>query len=557
MSLKIDTLMHSCEQISEEFADLYKDLRIKFVVHHAGQLSDALVVVAQEVEDHPAAANAYQIMKKRYMKEESGYMGTAVAEEHFFFGLASKHSLLSLCNLNINEFKNIRDARQHAYHLAWHSIDSYNYYNSHDSDYSGRNTIITRKRNALEIASANLQADIFSCVILYLNGEIDAIKYVGKRRGAESLTAKSKHTPEFFPYVIAMDAADAALKKFEKKSHMNKRQIITAAIKISREIGQVFDASSISKWIGFSKPAQEMAWRGHSRAEILCAAINTSQDTFVRSTAFLVSEITDTNPAPLADISDVYSPFADSDYNQELHNKTINKIYEDIITQGLARKDVSVLSELANKQNSGLTEGRVTGWCANALQAAVTAYEKAILSGSNEPDLAALREFEQQKLRTNWGSLEELGHKVIKENRKGGMVTMKSLAEICDEIKDMGEIEESINKTMRDTGYSEELEQVNELNVVNALSGPALNAPQMKATVTHSAAPAAPTMPGMGMGGGAKQPPAQPQQATQQATQQAKQKATKRAAVKNKGAKAVISSVSSEDKSDTQSGANA
>lgn len=537
MSLKIDTLRHSCEEISAEFADVYKDLHIKYVAHHAGQLSDALVVVAQEIEDHPASANAYQIMKKRYAKEESGYMGTAVAEEHYFFGLASKHSLISLCNMNLNEFNNIRHARQFAYHLAWHSIDSHAYYISQESDYDYRNPNITRKRTALEMASANLQADVFSCVIMYLKGEVDAIKYIGKRRGQESLAMKSKYTPEFYPYVIAMEATEEALKRYEKKPHMNTRQIINAALKISREIGKVFDHESISKWISFSKPAQEMAWRGHTRNEIICAAINTSKDTFVRSTAFLVSQVTNSEPAPLSDISEIYSPFADSEYNQELHNSTINHIFEDLITQGLARKDVTILTDLANKQNSGLTEGRVTGWCANAIQAAVYAYEKAVLSGSHDPDLAALREFEQHRKKTNWDSLEELGDTVIKENRKGGMVTMKRLAEICDEIKDLDEIEGSINKTMRDTGYQEDLEQVNDLNVVNSLSGPAINAPQMKATVTHSAAPATPSAPGMGMGG-SSMPPAQQQNA-------------------QKKAKSDVKQSKSSDKGDQQSGANA
>lgn len=511
MSLKIDTVMHACEQISNDISDLYKNLKIRFVIHHAGQLSDALVLVAQEIDGHPAANNALQIMKKRYKRERSGYMGTAVAEEHFFFGLATKQSLLSLCNINLNEFDNIRDARQFAHHLAWHAIDSQNYYEKNNKQALGRNEIILRKRNTLEIAGANLQADVFSSVVHYLSGETDALQYIARRRGIEALSTKSKYTPEFFPYIIAMEAAEAALKKFEKK-HMNRRQILTAALKVAKEVGQVFEAVSVSKWIGFSKPAQEMAWRGHTKHEILSAAINTSRDTFVRSTAFLVSEVTDITPSDITDIQAIYSPFADEGYNEALHKKIISKTYEDMIITGIANNDIASLIELANKQNHNLTEGRTEGWCASAIQAAATAYEKALLNGA-EPEIAAMREFEQECGRTSWAQLEELGENVIKENRRGGIVTMKRLAEICKEITDIDSIETSIQKTLRDTDYENQLEMASELDNVHAISGPALQAaPKMAAA---PATPAAPVMGAPGLGGMGGRPSGMPAQQTQ------------------------------------------
>ena len=528
MSLKIATVMHACKEISTEVSDLYKNLDIHFIVHHDGQLFETLALAAQEISDHPASRSAVNIMKKKYKKEQSGYLGTAVAEENIFFGLATRHSLLALCNINLSEFENIRDARQYAYHLAWHAIDSYNYYKDPENENTVVKENIFRKRNAIEVASANLQADVFSAVILYMGGERDALEYIGKNRSANSLLTRSRHAPEFYPYVLALDATKFALRKAYEK-HINKRHPIPTALKIAHQVGQAFDNFSVSKWIGFSKPAQEMAWRGHNQQEILSAAINTCQDTFIRSTAFLVSEMLETEPSMVMDIQGIYSPFADAEYNRHVHEKAVDKIYVDLIEQGFADKDPSSLVELANKQNHALTEGHATGWCASALQAAAHAYEKALLNGS-EPEEFVRREFEQEKVRTKWDSLDDLSQRIVKENRKGEIVTMKRLADICKEIDGINSVEKAIQNTLNDPTYQNELAMANELHVINAPAAPTLSAaPTMKA------APQAPVLSAPVPGGMGQQPAAMPPIAQQDQAAQAALQARKDQAAKDQG----------------------
>src|SRR5690606_11737389 len=135
--------------------------------------------------------------------------------------------------------------------------------------------VVVRKRNALDMAAANLRADAFSALICALQDDYEAIRKLAHMRGLNALVRRSGHTPEYFPFIIAMEATEFAAQQLRRRN-LSKKKLLPAALQAAHEIGKTFDDILLRQWLGFSQPAQDMAWRGFEKDEILSAAINTS-----------------------------------------------------------------------------------------------------------------------------------------------------------------------------------------------------------------------------------------------------------------------------------------
>jgi hypothetical protein len=471
MALKIDQVVQACRLITREVRDTYKNLTVHFVVHHAGQRSEALSIAAQELQIHPASETAMHILNKPRPNEDSAMIGVAVARQNMFFGLASRERLLALCTMNLDQFESLREARRYAYHLCWHAIDAQNYHATPENR-SGGKEIMVRRRSALDIARANLEADVFSALISSLHDDKEAIQRMAIVRGTNALSSFSLQYPEYYPFVIASEAARFAFNQLHS-SHLSKKKLIPSAVRLAHEIGKTFEDGSVAHWLSFSEPAQDMAWRGYGKDEILSAAINTSQNTFVRSIGYLISEVTGIQPSPILKISESYSPYADDEYNIKLHERMVKECFEDVITQSLSQSSVEPLLRAANRQNESLTEGRITGWCAAALQAAAHALEFALANG-NEAEGIVRREFEGERGKTNWNNLRDLGNEVVNTKRAGGIVTMSKLAELSKSVEGVKSIQKSIEMTIQDPGYQQKLDSVKDYAIGPPLgpSGP-------------------------------------------------------------------------------------
>jgi hypothetical protein len=500
MALQLDTVNHACEQVTRQVRDHYRNLTVMFVPHHDGQLTEALGLAAQYMLTHPASETALNLMRKRRTTEESVLMGTAVAREQILFGLASRDSALALCTLNLDTFDTLKDARRMAYHLAWHAMDAFAYHNdpaTHDADAS---RIAVRRRNALDIAGANLRADAFSGILCSLQDDYEAVRKIAAMRGLNALQRRSGHAPEYYPFAIAMEATEFAAQMLRKRN-LPRKKLLPAALQAAHEIGLTFDHVLLRQWLGFSQPAQDMAWRGFEKDEILSAAINTSQNTYVRAAGYMISEITNIPPASIFDINESYSPFADDKFNEKLHQKLVNQIFEDVIAEGLKRNSSEPFFETAERQNQQMTEGMVVGWCASALQAAARGFDNALASGT-QPAAAARREFDNEKDRTAWDTLRDLGKKIIRQTRIGTPVTMSTLAGMADENPAHAAIRRSVQATIKTPAYQQRLDAASELHArPNVPRGPAPRAAQKLQAAPAVNAPAM-AAPGMGMGGG-------------------------------------------------------
>ena len=184
----------------------------------------------------------------------------------------------------------------------------------------------TRYFRIIELTTAALMAA--------LNDDRAAIRKAAVGRSRDSLQALPHRHPEYYPYIIAMEAVEAAYKMLAAKN-ISKKKMIEAVMQTAEEIGKTFDMNTLRQWLAFSQPAQDMAWRGYKPEEILSAAINTSEDTYVRAIGYMVSEIAEIKPSSILTIRENYSPFADESFNEKLHEKTINRIFEDVIAKGM------------------------------------------------------------------------------------------------------------------------------------------------------------------------------------------------------------------------------
>ncbi len=495
MALQIDTAAHACNQIAREVREYQKNLSIHFIVHHGGQRTEALALAAQEILPHPAAETAMHFLQKPRKSEESALLGTAVARQNIFFGLTTRDSILALCTMNLDHFASLKDAKRQAYHLAWHALDAVEYHSDPRNRKGGAREVIIRRRNALELAGANLQADVFSAAMSAFTRDKEATRRIALARGKAALHTRSLFSPEFFPFVIGMEATEFALGQTDP-DHMSKKRKIPNALKIARQVSKTYDEISMKHWLAFAEPAQDMAWRGFSEEEILSAAINTSQNTYIRAIGYLIAELGAIEPTSIVKIRENYSPFADNEFNETLHEKIVDQIFQDVIAQGLKQNSAVPFITMANQQNAALTEGKTIGWCASALQAAGVAYDTARREG-NLSEHHVRQEFQSKRYAVPWDDLKTLGKRIIRQQRSGEAVTMKDIQNIGGDINSIKTLQQSVGKTMQEPAYKQKLDAANEL---------AANLGQRlpKAEAELAAAPAAPapvhnfSIPGLG-----------------------------------------------------------
>jgi hypothetical protein len=463
MGLRIDSVENACSLIARQVQDVYGDLTMHFIVHGKGQMNERIALSEHEVIRHPAGDTARSILRKIPKTDHSSFLGMAVALQKKLFGLSSKDHVLALFNINIDTYTDISEAKTHIYHLAWHAIDLMDIRKRPEYRRKFKSGPMIPKRSPMNLARANLQADAFAAVMQGLNGDAEALDLLAVLRGHNALIQMSEQRAEDFPYIIALEAAQFAYSELERNKIARSKYIETAR-HISLEVGYTFDEASIKQWWAFSEPSQDMAWRGYKPEEILGAAVFTSENPYVRATAYLVSEVTNIEPLPSHDITHAYNPFANQEKNKLLHREIMQATFEEAINLGNEEESARALLDAANSQNENLTEGRILGWCASALQAAAKAFQNAMDNGGS-PLEAAQQEFDGAKAKLDWDTIKKLGDDIVSQRRQGYTVTMGNIAEICNENPAFAPILGSIKMTLNDPVYLQRLQASNDLGL--------------------------------------------------------------------------------------------
>ncbi len=446
MGLQIDAVQQSCRMVVRQMRSYTRALDLSFIAHRSGQRLESLSLAGQELLSHPAGKAAIRLMRKPQKGECSALLGLATWHENIFLGLAHRQNMMALATLNIDDFESLREVRSQAWHLAWHGINLYNQQNNPDGD------VVFLDYDEDSILSANLRADVFGAVMCHLSGDKDAVRRLAHTRCSDSLARRPGFSPENYPFPLAMEATQVALSEILNKPPSQSRQIYTA-LRLADNIARTYDNETLRQWADFCKPAQNMAWRGDTREIILGAAVGVSQDTFVRTTGFLVCEITQTNPASVLNLEDRYIPFSADRYSQSLHESMIDRIFEKAVNSGLQRHNAIPFLDAANEQNQRLSDGHILGWCASALQAAGKAFDTAMKSGSKTPAEEARRQFETLCHVTTWDHLKQLGETIIERYRQGYAVTFSDIIDFCGNTPALAGVASSIALTTIDPSY--------------------------------------------------------------------------------------------------------
>lgn len=470
MAVDKNSIQSICDKITQEIAQLYAGLNLHFIVHGRADFNEMLALSEHVIITHPAASAAQAIIRKQATNSKTSFLGLAIHQQKKMFGLKSNDEILALININIDDLKNEEEALETAYHLAWHAIDLYEIRREPQYRKKFADGPMVPKRSALNLSKANMQADIFAALIVALKNGKESIKNIAERRGLNSLTAAAHVKAEDYPYIIAQEACQFALFELKDQRVSTEENIITKCRQISLDIGQAFDETSIRQWWSYATPAQDMAWRGFSKENILGAAVNTCDDTFVRATSLMVAQTTNIEPSPAAELEHTYNAFLDTKSQAIAHAALVDTVFEDAITEAESEGDSGetggsrALMNAANKQNEKLTDGHILGWCAHALQEAAHAFEKALIAGSS-PTQAARMHFEGNKGDTSWDMLKELGENIVEQRRQGFAVTMGHIAEIAHNHPAFAPVLGSLKITMNDPGYLQKLEAANDLAV--------------------------------------------------------------------------------------------
>jgi len=485
-----------CTKIMEEVQAAYPGLSLLFIQHTKGKLPEAIALSEHEIVNHPAGRAAHAILKKHGQGYHSQFLGLAIKEDNKFFGLKKKNHLLGICTVNVDNYKNEDEAKADIYHMVWHAIDLYEIRLQPRYRKKFKSGPMVPKRSPLNLSKSHLQADAFSCFYSAFKGDGNFIPLIGKKRAKDSLLAISHHKSENFPGVLAMQATQIKLSEV-LETPPSQADALAEARRLSIEVGLAFDETTIRQWWDFTIPSQDMAWRGSNKEEILGAAMNTSLDPYVRSVGYLVQEMTGIKTTQADDLIGQYNSFKDPDENLNLHREMIDTVFEGAIAKGVKNGSHAALLEAADKQNEDLTEGRILGWCANALQNAAKAFEAALESGTS-PAQAARMNFSTQEKDLSWDKLKELGDDIIDKKRQGFAVTMGSIAEICHDNPVFSPVLNSIQVTMNSPDYIQKLEAANDLNHVPSAPEPATPAPK---AAPQAPVPQAPAM-APSLGGG-------------------------------------------------------
>ncbi len=496
--MDIDKIKEVCEQTSKRVENAYDGLTLHFVIYPHGKMKENIALAEHDIVLHPAGETARKILRQNNNGEKSSFLGLAIANESKYLGLKSKDHLVGLYTLNTSEFKDMTEVRAHIYHSAWHAIDLYDIRKIPQYRKKFRVGEMIPKRTALNLSKANLQADVFSMLLMALEKEERAIDILGALRAKQAVTSTIGFKAEDYPSVLAIESCKVAYADLQG-FNLRKSEYMARARDISIEIGQTYDEENIRQWWNFTIPAQDMAWRDFSQEDILGAAVNTSLDPFVRSTGLLVSETSHIEPSEAITLDNGYNAFLDPDNNLNLHREIVDKTFADAIEQGIKESSHRALLNAANAQNEALTNGKILGWCANALQEAAAAFERSLISGT-APEQAAKMQFESKRDEPEWEDLKKLSNTIIEQKRQGLTITMGHIAEICNNHIAFSPMLNAVTMTMKDPAYIQKLEAANDFGLIPAkpleptFAGPSIKGPGPKAPQKELEYAVAPTM---------------------------------------------------------------
>lgn len=445
MSLETAALEHACNMVRRQVQEELKDLNLFFIVHAPGDRPKALEMRKAELLEQPGGQNVFGVLNlcAQFKPDGSMFVGFAQATENRFLSFMPRTKTIAGFYMNSADFTEDEDMQQGIYNLVWQALSLIDRYKNDEKEFYVINEGAVRPAyNLINLARENMLGDAFSAIMMELQGHKNFIHDLAKKRCEMTLQAIEGYRAEQFPYPIAADATQIVFDEL-MDGVSTKAKIINQAIDITREIGFTYDDNSIRQWTAFSSASQEMAWLEASKNNILGTAIYTSEDPYVRSTAYIVSETLNMEPAPLSDIGR-YNPFTDQEVNERLHNRLCDETFKSALTKMARAEDAQRLIDKAVLQNEKLTQGNIIGWCGHALLSAQQAYVMAF-DNNEHPSESARRAYKEARKSVSWTTMVKLSRLIMNKRRQGLEVTYSMLIDICQDHADFNFIAKTVN----------------------------------------------------------------------------------------------------------------
>ena len=367
MPLDTAIIERACNTIRRQVLDEYPDLTVQFIVYGGGGLARAIEAKRGELMDHPAGALFFPFLKKMTQsgKTPYGVCGIAWQSRAAFWRFFSRRSTLVCCLVCADDYDDANGLQYALYARVRQALALYlDPARAKDTRPQG---FIEYKAAPQEAAWNDMLAEAFAALVLESQGQKASVRGLARRRCTAALEASLPGVVDRHPFPMLVDATMVVLGEM-RTAGFDKAKPFAQAYAMSEEIGMTFDQETVLQWWAFTQPAQKMAWLGLDKNRILSAAVNTSEDPYARSTAYLVAETLGLEPAATL-AGSFYNFFCDPEANERHHTKLCNDILETV----RAKMDAAdanaqaVLSAEITRNNTKLLSGEMIGWCAPAL----------------------------------------------------------------------------------------------------------------------------------------------------------------------------------------------
>lgn len=229
------------------------------------------------------------------------------------------------------------------------------------------------KIKTLRLRNAMLR-ECFACMYMEQEGETGAVQR-HLRRSCEITVSQHMHTtPENRPFPIAIDATRLVFRALRKYEEDIDGPIVKHTYNMVKEIDSTCEDLNLRQWFIFAKYAQEMAWSERNKHEILSSAAYSSDDPYIRTTAYIVAETLNSNLTPLNN-PQFFNPYDDKDKTHRMHLKKAQALYKPVIEEAAQLGKPEILIKHAIEQTKAfIYHHDILGWAAPALIKANNSY---------------------------------------------------------------------------------------------------------------------------------------------------------------------------------------
>ena len=313
-------------------------------------------------------------------------------------------------------------------------------------------------------AQSSLRTDLFAALTMALEANsISALHSVFRARAEAPFHRSHMNGCEDHPCIVSYDAALFGYEStIETLDHYNPCK---TARRLAIDIVKGFDKNAYDGWRDFALPARDMSLRGYPIPTILSGALCVSDKPHIRSVAHNCAILLDCEAVLDQPEELEYNAFDSDQSNLIKHEQYAKKLFEKALYEAKKRSCSAPLHEEANRQNLRLTQGRITGWCADILQQAAEEFDTIFAENPefHMDELPKPADFEKSSHAhyQQWSGLRHICDLVLDRKLKGETTSLAQLSGMDSESGDTSGVQDSIRTTMTNAAYLNKLETAN------------------------------------------------------------------------------------------------